>query len=516
MVATFIPFLERVSQINSAWHIFRPKAFLDLLKGSPGMCTLKSDMPIFPQGAPVAIAAPYGWKEHKVIRLKSAKNSWANLPKDLDSGKEFSFFILGKEHFCLVHRAKGKDILIISKRRDYKKYAARVNEKQWSPWIKVKENTTDAVFRVRPIKIDCSKDSVQLYVSPVNRCHQFSDPKECGNKLYSNLGVYQEPLNISALLVGWLDSEGLVNEFREQAIWQAKATIELTKNMGFTGVLSKWHAFDKFYHFFFQKIDPVAPSFNKEQFNYYENIHKNILKIADEMVGYVLKEKDDETLLVVCSDHGLMPSARHASVPNLLVKHNFTVLKKKIRRKPEIDWKKTKAVLHPYVQIWVNLNGRDPQGIVSPGSEYEKVRDDIIKLLRGWKDTKTGDYVIAHVFRTEDGAFYGLGGGRDGDIRFFASPGYSVYRNSSPSKDGILVKDAYGPYMGDHGSCEPTTRFGRGSETAMIGMYGHGIRHGHTPKLYPKLIDIIPTICYLCGLPLPADSEGAVLRNLFI
>ena len=479
----------------------------------PGYCALtKAQCFITPN---IELADPYQWREHQVIQLKPAK-FWKNIPEEIKIKREFNFSLLNQDYLCLVYRDNGEDAIIISKERNFKNFLAKVKEKQWSSWIKIKLADTTGAFRIRPIKIECAEPSLQLYVSPVNRCSNFSDPAEYGDELTRILGVYQEPLNISALLTGWIDPEGLLEEFREQAMWQARAAVKLTKDMGFTGVLSKWHAFDKFYHFFFQKIDPAAPNFDKEQFDYYESIHKEILRIADEMVGYVLEEKEEQTVLVVCSDHGLMPSARHASVANLLVKHGFTALKEDEKGNLKIDWTKTKAVLYPFVQIWINLKGRDPEGIVEPGAEYERIREEIVKLLRNWKDPKTGEYVMSTVFKTEDGAFYGLGGERDGDIRFFTSPGYSVYRDRFPTKDGVLVKDVVGPYLGDHGSSEPTARFGRGSETAMLGLYGPGIKPGFSPKLYPRLIDIMPTICYLCGFPMPANSEGGILREAMI
>ena len=185
----------------------------------------------------IKLPDPYRWKEHKTIRLKSTKNSWKNLPKNLTLSKEFSFPLLGKEFFCLLYRIKDNDEIVISERKDFKDSLAKVKEKQWSPWIKIKVNSTEAVFRIRPVKIDYRKGSIHLYISPVNRHSNFSDPAEYSNEFVSLFGVYQEPLNISALLVGWLDPEGLLDEFREQAMWQAKAAVELTKNMDFTGVL---------------------------------------------------------------------------------------------------------------------------------------------------------------------------------------------------------------------------------------------------------------------------------------
>ena len=52
-----------------------------------------------------------------------------------------------------------------------------------------------------------------------------------------------------------------------------------------------------------------------------------------------------------------------------------------------VIWEETRAVPQRACYVYVNVKGRDPQGIVEPGAEFETVRDRIVEALKhesGW------------------------------------------------------------------------------------------------------------------------------------
>ena len=238
------------------------------------------------------------------------------------------------------------------------------------------------------------------------------------------------------------------------------------------------------------------------------------LAIADEMVGIVLDGLDDETSLVVVSDHGLMASRRAVWVNRYLAKHGYVKYHEDETGAVIIDWDQTKAYVSAFLLLNINLKGRDPQGIVAPGEKYENLKAEIIELLRDWRDPQTGRHVMTDVFDPQtDGAFYGLGSELDGDIRYFTAPGYTLYR--SMAVDGEeLVTDVVGPYLGDHGSCRPTTRFGRGSEVGIFCAAGKGLRKHYQRPVPVFPCDLMPTLLHIAGEPSLAQQEGAVLHDL--
>ena len=112
-----------------------------------------------------------------------------------------------------------------------------------------------------------------------------------------------------------------------------------------------------------------------------------------------------------------------------------------------------------------------------------------------------------------EGAFYGLGGDLDGDVRYFTAPGYTLYR-SIGVEGAETVAEIKGPYLGDHGSCRPTTFFGRGGEVGIFYATGRGF--AHRPKrgvpIFP--CDVVPTLLQVAGEAPLQQQEGAVLHDL--
>src|SRR5205814_9789332 len=71
-----------------------------------------------------------------------------------------------------------------------------------------------------------------------------------------------------------------------------------------------------------------------------------------------------------------------------------------------VDWPGTRAyavkTYHPGAGIQVNLRGRQPQGTVAPGAEYEHLREAILVGLRGLRDPDSGATLIEEAHRRED------------------------------------------------------------------------------------------------------------------
>lgn len=116
-----------------------------------------------------------------------------------------------------------------------------------------------------------------------------------------------------------------------------------------------------------------------------------------------------------------------------------------------IDWEKTLAYSYArWGEIYVNLEGREPKGIVKPGKEYEEIKDFIIRELKNITDPLTGKQLDVKVFRKEEIYF-----GEDLDYApdlFLQIDNFKTWVSTAFGYDSIfypVTKDA--TWMGSHG-----------------------------------------------------------------
>jgi len=167
------------------------------------------------------------------------------------------------------------------------------------------------------------------------------------------------------------------------------------------------------------------------------------------------------------------------------------VSSKPSRGRGAIDWSRTKAIWHDTMYIYMNVKGRQPNGVVEP-DQYETTREAIIQDLREYKDPRLGRCPFSLILRSEDAGMLGLWGDRIGDIIVCVEPG--------------------GDYGEGHGNLLPTARFGLSSLQATLILAGPGVRAGVKLTRPVWLTDVAPTIAHLMNIPAPATMEGAVLN----
>ena len=149
---------------------------------------------------------------------------------------------------------------------------------------------------------------------------------------------------------------------------------------------------------------------------------------------------------------------------------------------------KTKATVQGQCHIYVNLKGRDPQGIIEQ-EDYQKVQLQIIDAFYAWVDPRTNTRPVALALTKADARILGLYGDNCGDVVFAVYPWFSS----------------------QHGPILPTAEWGVGSLKSLCVFNGPGIKKGLRLERTMWLQDIVPTICYLSDLPMPENVDGAVV-----
>lgn len=306
---------------------------------------------------------------------------------------------------------------------------------------------------------------------------------------------------------------------------------------------------DTISHALWKYMDPEHPLHDPARYENYGHAIRDYYRYVDARLGDIVDTLDDDTTLIVMSDHGFGPFHKFIhvntwlmeegllhvqpalpaqikrrlfrrglspmNVYNLLMRLGLGALKREVVRGQgqgllkklflsfeDVDWDRTVAYsLGNVGQIYVNLAGREPRGCVSPGPVYERVRDDIIARLSALRDPSTGERVVESVHRREE-LYSGAYLEHAPDIVFI------------PRR---LEYFGFGEYeFGSHTVIEPMQRGISGTHrmNGVVLARGPTIRPG-AELAGARIIDLAPTILHLMGETVPDHMDGRVLDELF-
>ena len=166
-----------------------------------------------------------------------------------------------------------------------------------------------------------------------------------------------------------------------------------------------------------------------------------------------------------------------------------------------VDFERTKAFAYgTFGNIVINVEGREQNGIVAPGAEYEAVRDQIAKSLRELKDPATGRSIVAAVHKREE-----LHSGPhiervpDLVVEFVDYEWLGKGNLKSRTEtiwDRVEISGTDAAYVGSH------------RHEGIVALSGPSAAPG---GLFASIEDIAPTIQYLLGEPIPESMEGQLI-----
>ncbi|MEM8604758.1 MAG: alkaline phosphatase family protein [Cyanobacteria bacterium P01_H01_bin.121] len=161
---------------------------------------------------------------------------------------------------------------------------------------------------------------------------------------------------------------------------------------------------DRIHHAFWKPMDPRHPTYEPNM-PHATAIHDYYCHV-DQQVGELLRYCDDETLVVVVSDHGAQPLMGGICLNDWLCQQGYLSLKSQPSEPTsldqlEVDWSQTKAwgAGGYYGRIFLNVQGREPEGTI-PFAEYEATRDRLAEQLKTILDP-TGQPFFTEVFKPQ-------------------------------------------------------------------------------------------------------------------
>ena len=409
---------------------------------------------------------------------------------------------------------------------------ARIAQGEWSQYEPAQ--LSDGVGWVRFFLVHLSSDgsSLQLLHSTVTRETGWTKPDHYAAELVKACGPYQqgEETGNSMSRYGWTgphDLEAQIDVLRTTADIQLGYARWLTQaEPDWDHLYFQLHANDGISHQLLGHFDPAFPLATPDSTRVAQTLIRANYVETDRILGEAAAlAQEHDALLVVVSDHSAIPTHTWVDTARPFVEKGW--LRFAADGKWDPDGSKVRKMINH--SIYINLEGRQPDGIVDPG-EYESVRDEIISTLLAMRDPRTGACPIALAARREDMDGVGGNGPGFGDVIYLMRPGYT---NQPASEGEALTRDGLARFvsdpdealaagytyhswiMGNHHDYLPNAEYpGVCSNRAILLVHGPGVRQGQA-IVHARTIDVAPTLAHYAGIDPPAQAEGHALAELF-
>jgi predicted AlkP superfamily phosphohydrolase/phosphomutase len=349
-----------------------------------------------------------------------------------------------------------------------------------------------------------------------------------------------------------------LQDCRSMMLYKFRVAKYLIETMDFDFfMLHIWSA-DRIQHWLWNILDKKHPHYRLDiSEKYYDEI-VSLYRELDREMGEVIDKCDSSANVFVISDHGFckvsksidlnvwlmkegyieLKSGFPTRLRVLLWKRGFTIeklyrrwvrrisklgvrLKQKFIMSPgdflnhiffskkwwllslgDVDWSKTKAYCKPSMggQIFINLKGREPEGIVNPGQDYEILRNEIIQKLRDFMNEATGNKSEVEIYAKEE-IYHGEYLGEMPDITFLAH------------NNGYLAGNVMG-FASNRPIVDFAIHHGHHNMDGILLAKGKSIKDGITID-GTNIMDITPTILHIMGCKIPEDMDGEVRKEIF-
>ncbi len=253
---------------------------------------------------------------------------------------------------------------------------------------------------------------------------------------------------------------------------------------------------DRIHHGFWKYCDRAHPKY--EPGNRFEHAIRDYYQALDARIGELLALVGPETAVLVVSDHGARSMIGGVCINQWLIREGLLTVRDNLSARKriedcDIDWSRTKAWASGgyYGRVFLNVLGREPEGIVAP-EEYEAFRSELADRLRAMPGPD-GKPLGNQAHRPEDLYKHVRGVAPDllvyfGDLAW-RSVGMVGFEDIYTFENDTGPDDANHDY---HGVFVMDDRAGRG------GMELPGL----------QLMDVAPTVLDLMGVEVPEDMQG--------
>jgi predicted AlkP superfamily phosphohydrolase/phosphomutase len=390
-----------------------------------------------------------------------------------------------------------------------------LREGEWSDWIRVEFQLIPFFANVKGMCRFYFKQAhprFQLYVSPINidpadPALPISTPSSYSRFLTDEAGEFHTQgiaEDTKALSDGVLDD----NEYLRQArtvLAEHRRIFDAEFPRFNRGVFFFYFSsLDLNSHMFWRLMDPKHPEYDATLAAQNGSAIEDFYEQMDQVLGEVLPRLDDHTTLLVLSDHGFAPYYRSFNLNTWLLDNGYIKLKGDAGRNSSepfanVDWTQTRAYGLGLNGLYINLRGRERNGIVEPGTAADSLMAEIRAKLLAVQDPKAKLPVITRVDLASE-AYQGSYAREGPDLIVGYNRGYragwQTILGAFPPEE---IEDNTNPWSGDH--CMDYTL-----------VPGVLLSNRKIAAEAPALTDIAPTILAEFGI---AKAKGMIGQSVF-
>ncbi|MFY9558291.1 MAG: alkaline phosphatase family protein [Blastocatellia bacterium] len=385
------------------------------------------------------------------------------------------------------------------------------------------------------------------FLTPRGR-RDFTHPESLIDEIESRFGPYE-------LYITEVYTRGNVDKILDQLFteleYKTKVNRYLMEQYGWDVFATHYWGTDRFQHELWHLLDETHPFFDRNEHDANKGRIYEYWHAVDQTLGELFDSVTEDTTVYLGSDHGFGPIRTFLCFNVWLIEQGLLVLKRDAMTRfkralfrlgltpdlayrsamkmglahlrlsvgvtnrsklmklanslmlslEDVDWSRTVAFSKGnYGQIFINLKGRDVNGIVEPGAEYERTMLQIIDKLRGLVDPESHESLIGPIWRRED-LYSGPHLDQAPDLQFLPNDMANKPLGTLDLTSNKFMTPVYGN-SGDHRM--------------------HGIMLGRGPELRrgvriegARIIDYAPTILHSFEADVPSDMDGRVLEEMF-
>jgi predicted AlkP superfamily phosphohydrolase/phosphomutase len=408
---------------------------------------------------------------------------------------------------------------------------------QWSEFYSLSFEMTpavrvDAITRLRLVKLQPHFELLLNVLDIDPRNPPFWQPISSPHSFASELAAACGPFET----YGWptltmpfkdekIEPEILLEDVEFTERWREQLTHDRLVRDDWKCLMSVFSTVDRVQHMMYQYYDSDHPLHKPEvaarrtQF-FGEDIALSeaipaIYRQMDRIIGDVLAKLRPEDTLLVISDHGFQTFRYQVHLNNWLIENGYLTMlplsKDNRSGLAFIDWSKTRAYALGLGFIYLNVEGREPKGIV-PRDGVQALMEEIKAKLLSATDPRNGAKLVSAVYFPKDihsGPHLGL----EADILPGFQPPYRVGWSTSSgglSTDKLdngtyvldpIVTDNDSNWSGDHVSMDESQVRGVFLSNRKVNLPPEGVR----------ALQIAPTALDLLGVPVPPVMDLAPL-----